>query len=54
MGAAGEILSLLRQHGCTDLVLVGPVRRPSLLDLRPDGGGRAHPGADRPGGLRRR
>src|SRR5271165_1452112 len=36
MGAAGEILAALREHGCRDLVLVGPVRRPSLLDLRPD------------------
>ena len=39
IGAAGEILSLLRQHGCTDLVLVGPVRRPSFLDFRPDAEG---------------
>ena len=39
MGAAGEILGLLRGNGCRDLVLVGPVRRPSLLDLRPDGEG---------------
>ena len=39
IGAAGEILSLLRLHQCKDLVLVGPVRRPSLLDLRPDGEG---------------
>ncbi|HYZ63701.1 MAG TPA: UDP-2,3-diacylglucosamine diphosphatase LpxI [Acetobacteraceae bacterium] len=39
MGAAGEILALLRQHGCTDLVLVGPVRRPSFLDIRPDAEG---------------
>jgi DUF1009 family protein len=39
LGAAGRILQLLRQHGCRDLVLVGPVRRPSLLDLRPDGEG---------------
>lgn len=39
MGAAGEILRLLRDHGCRDLVLVGPVRRPSLLDLRPDAEG---------------
>ncbi len=39
MGAAGTILFLLRSHGCTDLVLVGPVRRPSLMDLRPDGEG---------------
>jgi DUF1009 family protein len=39
LGAAGKILSLLRTHGCTDLVLVGPVKRPSLLDLRPDAEG---------------
>jgi len=39
MGAAGEILAQLRKHGCTDLVLVGPVRRPSFLDLRPDAEG---------------
>ncbi len=36
IGAAGRILALLRQNNVTDLVLVGPVRRPSLLDLRPD------------------
>jgi len=36
LGAAGRILSLLREHDCRDLVLVGPVKRPSLLDLRPD------------------
>jgi DUF1009 family protein len=36
IGAAGNILGLLRSNGCRDLVLVGPVRRPSLLDLRPD------------------
>ncbi len=39
LGAAGRILSLLRAHGCRDLVLIGPVRRPSLLDLRPDAEG---------------
>lgn len=39
MGAAGQILGLLRQHGCHDVVLVGPVRRPSILDLRPDAEG---------------
>ena len=39
IGAAGRILDLLRTHGCRDLVLVGPVRRPSLLDLRPDAEG---------------
>ncbi len=36
MGAAGEILAALRRHGCEDLVLIGPVRRPSLTDIRPD------------------
>lgn len=39
MGAAGDILGQLRIAGCTDLVLVGPVRRPSLMDLRPDAEG---------------
>jgi len=39
MGAAGEILGLLRRHGCKDLVLVGPVKRPSIFDLRPDADG---------------
>lgn len=39
LGAAGRILSLLREHNCRDLVLVGPVRRPSILDLRPDAEG---------------
>lgn len=36
IGAAGQILQLLRAHDCSELVLIGPVRRPSLLDLRPD------------------
>ncbi len=36
MGAAGQILTHLRAHACRDIVLVGPVRRPSLLDIRPD------------------
>lgn len=39
LGAAGRILAMLREAGCEDLVLVGPVRRPSLLDLRPDAEG---------------
>ncbi|MFO1026506.1 MAG: UDP-2,3-diacylglucosamine diphosphatase LpxI [Acetobacteraceae bacterium] len=39
MGAAGRILAALRQHGCRDLVMIGPVRRPSLLHLRPDAEG---------------
>jgi UDP-2,3-diacylglucosamine hydrolase len=36
LGAAARIIAALRQHGCQDLVMIGPVRRPSLLDLRPD------------------
>jgi hypothetical protein len=39
IGAAGRILAVLRAHACQDLVLIGPVRRPSLLDLRPDAEG---------------
>jgi DUF1009 family protein len=39
LGAAGRILDLLRQNQCRDIVLIGPVRRPSLLHLRPDGEG---------------
>ena len=39
LGAAGQMLQLLRNRGCRDLVLVGPVRRPSLLTLRPDAEG---------------
>jgi UDP-2,3-diacylglucosamine hydrolase len=39
IGAAGRILAALRARDCRDLVLAGPVRRPSLLDLRPDADG---------------
>jgi DUF1009 family protein len=39
LGAMGSILAALRAHHCSDLVLVGPVRRPSLFDLRPDAEG---------------
>ena len=39
LAAAGRILSALREHRCTELVLIGPVRRPSLRDLRPDAEG---------------
>lgn len=38
-GAAVRILALLKEQGCEDLVLVGPVRRPSFRDLRPDAEG---------------
>lgn len=39
LAAAGEILAALRAAGCRDLVLIGPVRRPALRDLRPDAEG---------------
>lgn len=39
LGAAGRMLSLLREHGCTELVLIGPIRRPSLRSLCPDAEG---------------
>ncbi len=39
LAAAGRILASLRAHGCTELVLIGPVRRPSLRELRPDAEG---------------
>ena len=37
--AGGRILTLLRGQGCRELVLIGPVRRPGLRDLRPDAEG---------------
>lgn len=39
LGAAGRILDLLRGRNCRDLVLIGPVRRPSLNQIRPDAEG---------------
>ncbi|HET6608636.1 MAG TPA: UDP-2,3-diacylglucosamine diphosphatase LpxI [Rhodopila sp.] len=39
IGAVGRSLAALRAHSCQDLVMIGPVRRPSLLDLRPDAEG---------------
>ncbi|MDE2574831.1 MAG: UDP-2,3-diacylglucosamine diphosphatase LpxI [Rhodospirillales bacterium] len=39
IGAAGRILEALRRHHVKDLVMVGPVRRPAILSLRPDGEG---------------
>jgi DUF1009 family protein len=37
LGAAGEALRHLHEAGVTEVVLAGPVRRPSLTELRPDG-----------------
>ena len=36
LGAAGEGFRHLHTHHVQDIVMVGPVRRPSLADLRPD------------------
>lgn len=36
MGEAGTGIRKLHEAGCRDIVLAGPVRRPSLTDLRPD------------------
>lgn len=36
MGAAGRVFTILKQQGIEELVMAGRVRRPSLLDLRPD------------------
>ncbi len=39
LGALGAIRQALRQHGCAEVVMIGPVKRPSLLALRPDAEG---------------
>ncbi len=39
LGAIGAIRNTLRQNGCADVVMIGPVKRPSLLALRPDAEG---------------
>ncbi len=39
LGAIGAIRQSLRQHECTEVVMIGPVKRPSLLALRPDAEG---------------
>ncbi|MDR3436696.1 UDP-2,3-diacylglucosamine diphosphatase LpxI domain-containing protein [Telmatospirillum sp.] len=36
LGEAGRGLDVLREQGVEELVMAGPVRRPSLTDLRPD------------------
>ncbi|MHB1305427.1 MAG: LpxI family protein [Acidiphilium sp.] len=36
LGAVGVSIAALRRAGCEEIVLAGPVKRPSLLDLRPD------------------
>lgn len=36
LGAAGDILDFLRAQGADELVLAGPIKRPSLSEVRPD------------------
>jgi len=37
IGETGKTLSLLRQHGCSDVLLAGKVARPKWLDIKLDG-----------------
>lgn len=37
LGESGRGLTLLKEAGVTDLIMAGPVRRPNLAELRPDG-----------------
>jgi DUF1009 family protein len=39
LGAVGAIRAALRARSCQDIVMIGPVKRPSLLALRPDAEG---------------
>ncbi len=39
LGAIGAIRQALKDHLCTDIVMIGPVKRPSMLALRPDAEG---------------
>jgi DUF1009 family protein len=39
LGAVGAIRAALTAENCRDIVLIGPVKRPSLLALRPDAEG---------------
>ena len=36
VAAVGKTLELLKKAGCEEVVLAGPIRRPSLRALRPD------------------
>ena len=42
LGAVGAAIRLLHEAGVKDLVLAGPVGRPTLASLRPDGKGAIH------------
>jgi DUF1009 family protein len=36
IGSAGQIISTLKAHQVRDLILIGGIRRPTLMELRPD------------------
>lgn len=36
LGAAGAVIDALKQEGIQDLILAGSIKRPGLLDLKPD------------------
>jgi UDP-2,3-diacylglucosamine hydrolase len=36
LGAVGKTLKALKDHGCEDVVLAGPIDRPSLSTVKPD------------------
>lgn len=36
LGAAGQVIKVLKEQGVSDLVLLGHIKRPSLTELRPD------------------
>ena len=42
LGAAGAAIDWLKRQGARQLVLVGDIRRPSILSLRPDAGAARH------------
>ena len=39
LGAIGAMIGAFRDEGCSELVMIGPVKRPSFLSLRPDAEG---------------
>ncbi len=36
LGRAGRMVTAMKDAGCADVVMIGPIRRPSFRDLRPD------------------
>ena len=51
LGAIGAMVRAFREHGCTELVMIGPVKRPSFLSLRPDAEGAKMLARNRQGGV---